>query len=136
MTKNTFYYKNMNKYAWTSLFLSSVIQANNWSPNFLSINQQESNLFGQTDEKTLETKQMNPHTKKKCDVAGCHELSSLFEIAGDSEAGPSCLFSFSITGKEALLKWLCPSTGSIRVTVMIMAAWQGQTRAYIPREQT
>lgn len=39
----------------------------------------------------IETKQMNPQKKKrkkKCNVACCHELSSLFQIAGDSGARP------------------------------------------------
>lgn len=82
---------------------------------------------------------MGSHKKKerkKCIVAGCCELSSLFEIAGDSGAGPSCLFNFSFTRKEAFLKWLCPSTGSVQVTVMMMAAWQGQARANVPTEKT
>ncbi|TKS78573.1 Serine/arginine repetitive matrix protein 4 [Collichthys lucidus] len=40
----------------------------------------------------------------------------------------------NFSGKEPLFKWLWPSTGSVRVTVTMMAAWQEQARANVPGE--
>lgn len=53
-------------------------------------------------------------------------------MARDSGAGPSCLFSFSFSGRGALLKWLCPSTGFLWVMLMMMAGWRAT--GSIPRE--